>query len=243
MKIYLPFDNVDKNVLVLSEHDLGHQRNCCLTILESLASGKGWTWHPGVNMWYGSEQLLAQIAYKINEEWAQQSAISLGEERRAFNGLVKVYHQILTDLGFDIRTIIAITPDTPWWWGHQRFHQGEKSMLVRHDPEWYRQFFPKMDNTLCEWWPRFSKDKWVYGPHIGPTGDCAEYELDDKPILRPVRGMSKKEFAAHANRYHNLLGSGNKMRISDNEPIMDSLRVLHDRFHQKRLYQTHDHVS
>lgn len=244
MKIYLPFANVGKNVLVLSEPDLGHQRNCCLTILETIAGkGKGWQWHPGVNMWYGSEYLLGYIAYLTNEEWAQQSAMSAGEERKAFNGLVKKYHDEMANLGFDIKQITKPPDVMPWWWGNKRFHEGERSMLVRHNMEWYRQFFPNDPNDLCEWWPRMHQDEWVYGPHISPNGDYADYYIDDIPILKPVRSMDAKQFAHHANVFHNLLGKENKTPIDSKEAILDSLKALHDRYHQKRTYQTHEHLS
>ncbi len=245
MKIYLPFNNVGKNLLVLSEYDLGHQRNCALTILETVAGkGKGWAWHPGVNMWLGGEFLLAHIAYKVNQEWAEQTAMSAGEEVKSYAGLVKAYQSSLADLGFNLRDISTPPDKMPWWWGNERFHQGEASLLVRHDAEWYRQFFPKTENDLCEWWPRYTPDQWVYGPQIGPNGDYSEYFVDEKPIYKAVRNMSFSDFAAHSNRYHNLLGSKSKEPIGKrDEAIGDSLRSLHDRFHQKRTYHTHDHLS
>jgi hypothetical protein len=211
-----------------------------LTILETIASkGKGWKWHPGVTMWAGSEELLAYIAVNVNEEWAQQVATSRGETRASMNGLVKQYHEQLEAMGFDLKELKSLVK-TPWWWGHERFHEGEKSMLLRHDPEWYGQFFPKTPNNLCEWWPRLKKNEWVYGPHMGPNGDYTEYHIYDKPIYRAARVLSNADFAHHANVYHNLLPDI-KTPIDAKEPIMASLRVLHDRFHQKRVYHSHDH--
>lgn len=243
MKIYLPFDAVAKNVTVMSELDLGHQRNCALTILESIAGkAKGWRWHPGVRMWYGQEYLLAHIAYATNEEWATQVALSNEEPRKSMDGLVKTYHQVLYNLGFTAKELVTMPTELPWWWGHKRFHEGEKAMLLRHDPDWYGQFFPKVDNGLCEWWPRQEKDQFIYGPQMGPNGDYDEYHLDDKPIYKAVHSMTDKDFAHHANTYHNLLPDL-KTPISATEPIMPSLKALHDRFHQKRVYTTHDHTA
>src|SRR5215831_4365088 len=173
MKIYLPYPSVRKNMLVLSEKDLNHQRNCAITILESIAGkSKGWKWHPGVNMWWGSEHLLGHIAWSINEEWAQQVATSQGySTTKAIDSLIKTYHGQLRDLGFDLNQIQSMPGILPWWWGHKRFHMGERSALLHLDRTWYSQFFKDVDGTLVEWWPRFDKDKFVYGPHVGPDGD------------------------------------------------------------------------
>jgi hypothetical protein len=171
MQIYIPGPTIAKNIAVLTEKDLNDQRSNALTILEAIAGkGKGWLWHPGVTMWIGSEDLLGHIAVKLNEEWAQQVATSKGEPRSAYNGMVKQYHDCLALLGFTPKLAFMPPKTLPWWWGHKRFHRGERAILLRHDKEWYRQFFPNTDSSLCEWWPRpGKKDEWVYGPQMGIT--------------------------------------------------------------------------
>lgn len=194
-------------------------------------------------MWWGSETLLAHIAITINEEWAQQLATTKNEPRASFNGLVKAYEESLVNLGFKLRGIKpSVGYANPWWWGDKRYHQGEQAALVRHDSDWYRQFFPDVDAGLCEWWPRKDKGKFVYGPHIGPNGDFDDYHIDDTPILKRVRSMSNEDFAHHANVYHNLMPDLHE-EIKPKDVTIGPLRSLHDRFHQKRIYHSHEHIS
>src|SRR5262252_695619 len=101
MRIYLPFDDIKANISVLSEEDLGKQRNCAMTILDTIANrSKGWQWHPGVMMWVGYEELLGIIARRINEEWGE-----VHTERVGIPGIKQLkgdYLKLLIDLGFDL---------------------------------------------------------------------------------------------------------------------------------------------
>jgi hypothetical protein len=241
MQIYLPFPNIETNLGIMTESDLGHQRNCALTILESLSGkAKGWMWHPGVTMWAGNADLLAHIAVGINHKWCEAINGEPYTTEAGIRGLSKTYIGQLTALGFKNNVLYVEPKVKPWWWGHDRFHKGNQATLVRHDRGWYGQLF-KVDSGLCEWWPQPNEDQWVYGPQMGPDGDYAQYHLYDKPILDPVRRMSDDAFAHHANVFHNLMGKDWNRPISPKDTTLSTLRLLHDRFHQKRVYTTHDH--
>jgi hypothetical protein len=237
MQVYLPYPKLKLVNMTLATSDLTHQRNVIAAIAESLlGNAKGWTWHPGVTMWLGSFELLGHIGYLANDEWAKR----LAEDDKCGPGGAK---QLKLDYEAQLKALnllrLSKPPDPmPWWWGYKRFHEGNKSALIRHDPLWYGSLYTDVANDLCDWWPRQTPDTWVYGPQRGPNGDYAEYFLNEKPILESVRRMNAHDFAAHANRYHNLT-PGDELTVKT--PTLDILRAMHDRFHQKKVYSTHDH--
>ena len=237
MQVYLPFPELKLINMTLSPDDLNHQRNVTLTIVETfLGDAKGWLWHPGVTMWLGHHELLGHIGYLINDEWAKRLADDERCGPAGANGLKKQYEIQLQELG--LRRLAKPPAELPWWWGHKRFHEGNKSALIRHDPMWYGALYNGVANDLCDWWPRVKPDTWVYGPQKGPNGDYAEYFINEKPIMNSARRMDASEFVTHANRYHNL-ASGKELTVKT--PTLDILRAMHDRFHQQRVYSTHDH--
>jgi hypothetical protein len=239
LKVYLPTAEVTKNVALFDELDLIHQRNCAMTILKAI-SGRtdGWLWHPSVTMWVGNEQLLAHIAHAVNEEWAQQVASAKGETRQSMTSIVAKYWDEMRDLGFKIAEIKYQPADRPWWWGNKKFHRCERSALLRRNKDWYGQFFIKTPNDLCEMWPKATiKDDWIVGPEK-PDG---LFQIHKHPIFKAAKRMPDAEFAEHANKFHNLMPDS-RTPITAREPIIDLLRVLHDRFHTKTVYKTHDHL-
>jgi hypothetical protein len=243
LQIYLPSSNIDKNNAVLAEDDLNHQRNAAVTILQTIASvdQRKWLWHPGVSMWIGSEDLLAHIAITINEEWAQQVAASHGETRMSMNGLVKQYHECLAELGFIPKYLVTRPEPLPWWWFNKQFHACQRAMIMRHNDGWYTQFFPKTRRDLRDCWPiATAKNKFVMGPEINDGGPI-EYAIHNRPLFKQARNMSNAEFADHANGMHNLMPDMH-IEFSASDPTLNLMRILHDRFHQKRAYQTHDHL-
>jgi hypothetical protein len=238
MQIYLPFTKIKLNVSILNELDLLHQRAVALTVAETITGqGKGWQWHPGVTMWLDNEPLLGHIALALDEEWARRSQTDERMTPAGVRGLSKDYQLRINELGM---AKLSAPPPMPWWWGVKRFHDGNQSELIRHEPNWYGQLFKKTPNDLCEWWPRKEQNKWVYGPQRGPNGDFAEYFINEVPIYQSVRKMSDHDFVTHANRFHNLTPDS-KGGVSIKTPTLEVLRAMHDMFHNKRVYSTHDH--
>jgi hypothetical protein len=237
MQIYLPTPKLTTNAAILHDLDMLAQRNVGLTILESLAGkAKGWYWHPGITMWVGHEPLLAMALVLINDQFIERESKQVRNGPSGAKQLGRDYLMKLSELGFG--RLSAPPNDMPWWWGNKRFHDGNKSVLIRRNEYWYGRLFKHTPNNLCDWWPRQNQDKWIYGPQLGPNGDYSEYFINDVPVLDNVRRMNNHEFAAHANRYHNLMDG---QTITDKTATIDLLRTMHDRFHQKRFYSTHDH--
>lgn len=234
MRMYLPFNETKLNVACLSESDLTIQRNVAMTILETLGGkSKGWRWHPGVNMWIGYDVLLAKIAHAINVEWCGMNP----EACSGSTGRGKVYDKQLNDMGYS-----SVVPTvTPWWWGNKEFHNRNKAAMLRSDPDWYGALFNGAKNDLCDWWPRHDPNTWVYGPQPGPDGVFYDgYIIEGKPVLKPAKKMTCEEFAEHANIFHNLMPDV-KTPIQPDDPSMELMIAVHNRFHQVRFYGTHDH--
>lgn len=239
MQIYLPTPKLSINAAILHELDMLAQRNVGLTILESLAGkAKGWYWHPGVTMWIGHEPLLAHACILIDDEWAKQESKRPRNTPAGVRQLSNDYVSKIKALG--LGRLPQPPAELPWWWGHKRFHEGNKSVMIRHNAYWYGRLFKDTPNDLCDWWPRRDKDTWTYGPTFGPNGDASEYFINNVPIYQSAKRMDDHEFVRHVNRFHNL-SPGSKRPIDAKDATLDLMRAIHDRFHQKRFYSTHDH--
>lgn len=234
MRIYLPMTDIKMNIVMLSDADLTIQRNNAVTILETLrGKNKGWQWHPGVTMWIGHDDLLAKIAHELNQEW-----IGVNFDVDGIMGIGEKYEKRLKDMGYT-RTYSTVLPPLPWWWGHQKFHDSNKAAMLRHDPAWYGELIKNARDDICDWWPRIDKDTWLYGPQPSPDGKF-DYIVDGKSIFAEAKKMSHVEFAIHANMYHNLMPDITTP-IRPDDPSLDLMMTVHDRFHQVRVYSTHDH--
>src|SRR6516164_2339302 len=141
MRTFTPFTDTRLNAEVLDEATLNTQCNQALAILNTLlGKDKGWGWHPGVIMWTGHEDLLAEQAYAYVKVWETLHPV-------VPKGSLGIWVPQLVKLGF-VRG--HVDPEKPWWWGHDKFHASNKSALLRIDPEWYGSFFPGVANDICE---------------------------------------------------------------------------------------------
>jgi hypothetical protein len=230
MRIFTPYDDIKLNTTCLSEDDLTIQRNNAMTILETIGGkAKGWQWHPGVTMWITSDDLLACIAHSVNMEWCAVN--------NDVDSLAVEYNKTLKLMGYSLLPTSQLK--FPWWWGHKKFHESNRAAMIRRNREWYGGLFANDDPGICDWWPRVDTDRWTYGPQPSPDGKF-DYIIDGKPVFQTAREMLDTEFARHANTFHNLLPDI-KTPISSDDPGLSLLKAFHDRFHQKRVYDTHDH--
>jgi hypothetical protein len=231
MQTYLPYSDQKINAAALSEKDLGHQINAAMTILETNKKiKKGWQWHPGIKMWIGHDDFLAQYIARMLFEWKVQG----------WTDTFKV-HDRMIKMGYHEQAIIARKIDPPWWWGVKRFHAGQKASLLRHDREWYGRLFTNISAGLCEWWPVQTEGNFIYGPQPAPDGRF-DYILDGKPMFPEVSKMSDNVFMRHANTFHRLMKSDEPLTSRD-QHLFGSLRAHHDRLHTLRTYDTHGHVQ
>jgi hypothetical protein len=226
MKVHLPYADWKLNAAILDDRVLDIQCNHTVTILETiLGKTKGWQWHPGVTMWMGHEDFLAQQSFLFYKQWADLGYPDHWTKRLNKLGYFKGHTQ----------------PEKPWWWGHKHFHETNKSALLRMNPQWYQQFFVGVPNDLTEWWPAREPGHWRYGPQPQPGGGF-DYIIDGKPIYKSVKTMPQEAFVQHANVFHNLMPD---LKTGVPENLNDTMReilvALHDRFHKQRVYISHDH--
>jgi hypothetical protein len=115
---------------VLDNKRLGKQRVEAYQITRVLAGlTKGWRNHPAVLMWKDYEPALFEYGRIICQEWIRRG-----------------YKDTLFDK-FPKESIIY-----PAWLGDMRLHISHQANLVRKDPEYYRKYFPEVDETMPYYW-------------------------------------------------------------------------------------------
>jgi hypothetical protein len=120
---FLPFDDIERSLMVLDKRRLGKQRVEAGQILKALnGETKGWVNHPATKMWVGYEFLLKHY---YNE------SLRIWEMRGGKNVLSKP--QPLTKEETDR----VLSKDFPWWWGSSALHESHKAALIRKDEDYY----------------------------------------------------------------------------------------------------------
>ena len=136
MQTFLPYDNFVRTARVLDDKRLGKQRVEAKQIHNALTGVTGgWRNHPATRMWEGYEGALAMYGYVICLEW----------RARGFNDTLLPW--------FGERWPPNHRTHMPPWMGLQVFHKAHRSNLVRKDPEYYRQFWPSIEDDLPYFWP------------------------------------------------------------------------------------------
>ena len=128
MQTFLPYSNFKKSAQALDRLRLGKQRVECLQILNTLLKNeKGWSNHPAVRMWRGSEFILFSYATAICNEWTKRGYKD--------NCLLKMSMLILDHIDFKKHG------NFPKFLKSRKFHLSHKSNLIRKFPEHYRPIF------------------------------------------------------------------------------------------------------
>ena len=160
MQTFVPYPDINLSVKVLDSKRLGKQRVEARQIINDLVWGNHTRWsnHPAILMWKGYEEALILYYNACVNEWV----------RRGFNNTMELEDYAEDDVTF------------PWWWGKYEVHLSHQSNLLRKDEDYYRRFFPDIeDNWLYAWpgptpdhgmrvvIPKWAKDK----EYINPLDD------------------------------------------------------------------------
>jgi len=150
MQTFLPFPDFTESAAVLDPRRLGKQRVEAVQVLRGLTvPGYGWRRHPAVRMWAGYEEALVRYGLDVCAVWtaggrADTCAATLVQDLRAAHPAAEAVRS-QTQLGLD--------GDLPPWLGASGFHRSHQSALVRKDPEYYRDRFPRVPDDLPYVWP------------------------------------------------------------------------------------------
>lgn len=135
IQTFLPLPDFQESAKVLDNKRLGKQRVEAYQIMRVLAGlTKGWRNHPAVLMWRDYEPALYEYGRIVCVEWRERG-----------------FTDNLYDKFPNARVI------TPKWLGDMRLHISHQANLVRKDPEYYRRYFPEVDENLPYYW--VSKEK------------------------------------------------------------------------------------
>jgi hypothetical protein len=135
MQTFLPYDDFRRSLRCLDDKRLGKQRVEAWQILVALANPDyGWQHHPAVRMWRGFDLALSCYYNIAVFEWKQRG-----------------FHNSMSY----VNDSFSYYPDVPLpsWLGRRSFHYAHRSNLVRKYPKHYRQFFPKVADSLPYVWP------------------------------------------------------------------------------------------
>lgn len=136
MQTFLPYPDFPRSAGCLDNKRLGKQRVEVLQILNALRNGGGWSNHPAVKMWRGSEEALIRYGQRICSTW-------LGR------GFRDTCYLKITSFRRSREQLIF-----PKWIGNESFHASHRSNLLRKDPEFYGRFGWTEPNDLPYIWPK-----------------------------------------------------------------------------------------
>lgn len=102
-----------------------------MRIIDGTQKTNGWRNHPAVLMWRENLDALKLYGREICLEWI----------RRGYNDNL---------LG---QFVCVGDPAMPTWLGDERVHLSHQANLVRKDPDYYRIYFPSVDETMPYYWP------------------------------------------------------------------------------------------
>ena len=145
MQTFLPDPKFTYAAAVLDRQRLGKQRIEAFQILEALAGLRpNWKHHPAVIMWTGCEVTLAKYGIAICNEWANRGYEDNMRER---------FIDFMQDGLYQGQFQPGRNDGIPWWLGVNGFHLSHRSVLLRKNPEHYRQYWPDVPDTLEYTWP------------------------------------------------------------------------------------------
>jgi hypothetical protein len=143
MQTFLPYADFRRTAAVLDDRRLGKQRVEVLQILNAInRPDHGWRQHPAVLMWADHVEALVAYGRAVVEEWRRRGyADTCGPK-------IDAYLPTARD-----QAALAEAGALPSWLGDEAFHRSHRSSLVRKDPSYYRERFPKVPDDLPYIWP------------------------------------------------------------------------------------------
>jgi hypothetical protein len=146
MQTFLPYPSFEESASVLDGKRLGKQRVENLQLFRAiLVPGYGWQNHPATAMWANHIPAFLDYHSKIIREWV---------ENRNYNDSCwdKVASLVKERAPEDYEAFRTGDYDFPWFVGHERFHLGHQSNLIRKAPEHYRPYFGDVPDDLDYIW-------------------------------------------------------------------------------------------
>ena len=145
MQTFLPYPSYRRSALVLDMKRLGKQRVEVKQILNALRKPHyGWKNHPAVRMWMGYEYALVYYGMEMCVAWRDR-----GYKDSLLPEFREMRDQIAKELLDRGDALIAY----PKWINDYRIHTSHQSNLVRKDPDYYRDFFPRVPDDIPYYWP------------------------------------------------------------------------------------------
>lgn len=129
MQTFLTYPLFDESAAVLDDKRLGNQRRECLTLINAVTVGNGWSRHPAARMWVGYVGALQLYHAAVCAEWRRRG-----------------YRQGYAP---DVPSRAPMPP----WLGRVDLHRSHRSNLLRKLPEWYDQFGWDVPTDLSYVWP------------------------------------------------------------------------------------------
>lgn len=187
MQTFVPLPDIRESARTLDRQRLGKQRVEALQIARAILYGGGWAHSPAAGMWRGYGAALCSYGMIICEEW-----IARGYRDTCLPKFVELY-QVMLDAGESGRY--------PSWWGDESVHISHQSNLVRKDAAHYRQFFPRVDESLPYVWPVTTPDltrKRKRGSVPRVAAGTARTESPEGAAVMAARNTSRKAKAKAA---------------------------------------------
>jgi hypothetical protein len=157
---YLPYPDFYRSVSVLDDDLLDEQRLGTVWLLESLLFERPWeddVWEPTADMWRGYEISLFHLQMAISGEWRLRG-LDEDEDTLSRSGAIMVEGELARYVTRheDGRLIVAISAkEDPPWFGDSAIHRSHRAALVRHNPGYYRRYFPNVNEDAPLVFPEF----------------------------------------------------------------------------------------
>ena len=141
MQTYLPSPDYHESASILDTKTLGKQRIDTLDIMRVLITGEGFKDSPAILIWQGYEASLLDYQYAVCFEWHIMRAY----EDTCLKETIDLFYK---------SPWLREDKSTPWWLGLDELHLSHQSNLLKTNPEYYEDMFPKgLRDDLPYYWP------------------------------------------------------------------------------------------
>lgn len=141
MQTFMPYPDFRASLECLDPQRLNKQGVEAYQVLRQLLGlSSGWSHHPAVKMWSGSERALLEYAMIARELWISSGGTD----------------NMIPDLWTIEEFLIQLPSSKPSWMGFAEFHDSHKSNLKRKLPGWYGLLWPWISDDLPYVWPTWN---------------------------------------------------------------------------------------